>query len=420
MSRSIIVANRLPYPLDDGWNVRTFHVVRSIARFARTTLIVFRAGDDALVSEAAAELGHDVEVVTVPPPTYNTPLRLALGAVSRWPIHVWNQESAAMRRAVRRIASHGADLCVLVTTGFERYLNDLPAGSVRVIDTHNLDSATIARYARTDPSPFRRLYARLTARKLQRQEQRLFPLVDLVWVCSDEEAAVARRLAPSATIQVAPNGVDTESFAPTVPMAIPERLLFFGRLDYSPNVDGLAYMANEILPRIREASPRVELVVVGAGDRGAADAIARRASGIRVLGRVDDIRPTLAEASVVVVPLRVGGGTRLKIVEALAAARPLVSTAIGAEGLRLAAGRDLLIADDPASFANAVLSLLRDPAAAERIGRAGRETVVARYDWGNIGAGIRRDLEGALERGSAASVSTRGSAAPTPSASARR
>jgi len=414
--RALVLANRLPFPIDDGWRVRTFHVVRNIARVADVTLLVFHddAGADAGAQLAAAReaFGPAVRVVPVRPPRMPRPLRALLGAATRWPLHVWNQESAAMRAAVRRLAAEPFDYCLTVATFFERYLDDLPPGAVRVVDTHNLDSLLIERYARTARSPARRVYAQLTARKLRDLERRVFEQADLVWVCSEPEVPMAHDIAPGAPVRVAPNGVDTTRMRPVDGVvAEPSRLLFFGRLDYYPNVDGLEFFVDEILPRIQRARPDVTLQVVGAGDRTAVDAIARRNAAVHVVGRVDELLPELARAAAVVVPLRAGGGTRLKILEALSAARPLVSTRIGAEGLHLTSGHDCLLADEADAFADAVLQLLADPAMAARLGTAGRETVIAEYDWASIGDGIAADLERAR--------ATRGLAAPN-AAGARR
>jgi glycosyltransferase involved in cell wall biosynthesis len=394
--RALVLANRLPYPLDDGWNVRTFHVVRNVARLADVTLLVFHAGgEDAQLQAAREALGAGVRVVPVTPPTMPTSVRLALGALTRWPLHVWNQESAAMRETIRRlVATERFDYVLTVATFFERYLDLFPEHAVRVVDTHNLDSLLIARYARTPGSLGRRLYAAVTARKLRALEARVFERADLVWVCSEPEVPLAHEIAPGVPVRVAPNGVDTMRFRPAEGIApVPNRLLFFGKLDYYPNVDGLQHIVDDILPLVQRERPDVELRVVGAGDRTAVEAIARRNAAVHVVGRVDDLGPELAQAAVVVVPLRAGGGTRLKILEALSAARPLVSTRIGAEGLGLTSGHDSVLADAPEEFAAAVLRLLADPAAAEALGAAGRETVVARYDWRSIGDVIARDLE---------------------------
>lgn len=311
-----------------------------------------------------------------------------------------------MRAAfAKALATERFDACLSVATFFARYHAALPPHVLRLVDTHNIDSLLMDRYAATDRSLARRVYARLTARKLRALEASVFATSDLVWVCSDEEVPIVRERALGARVRVAPNGVVTSRFAPLPgATAVPDRLLFFGRLDYYPNVDGLAHFVDDVLPLVQQQRPGVELVVVGSGDRAQADAIAARNPAVRVLGRVPEVLPELAAASVVVVPLRAGGGTRLKIVEALSAGRPVVSTSVGAEGIQVTSGDELLLADTPAAFADGVVALLADPARAERLGAAGRRLMIERYDWDSIGDGILRDLADAAARRHGGSV----------------
>lgn len=389
--RVLILANRVPFPPDDGWKVRCYHVVRAVAATADVTFVVFHAGDDAQLAAARKELG--VDLIAVAPPRPHTPGRLLAGLVSRTPLTVVNQRSRAYTSALRGvIGSRRFDVALCVSTIMSPHLRLLPADVPRVIDTHNIDAVTYARWAQTLQPSLRRRYTALTASKLRRFEQRAFGEAELVWVCSDEEAALARRIAPAANVWTVPNGVDTKHLSPLPAPPAPKRLLFFGRLDYFPNVDALTHFAREILPLVRAEEPDVELEVVGAAATAEVHRLAREHPAIRIRGRVDDIRSVLACAAVVVVPLRVGGGTRLKIVEALSMAKPTVSTTIGAEGLDLVPGEDLLVADTPAEFAVAIGSLLGDPQRAAQLGAHGRETVRDRYDWGRVEQVIEASL----------------------------
>ena len=389
--RALILANRVPFPPDDGWKVRCYHVVRSVAATADVTLVVFGAENDAQLAAAREELG--VDLIAVAPPRRHTPDRLLAGLVSRTPVTVLNQRSRAYTSAIRQVVgSRRFDVALCVSTIMSPHLRLLPAGLPRVIDTHNIDAVTYERWARTLAPSLRRRYTALTAAKLRRFEQRAFAEAALVWVCSDEEAALARELAPGANVWTVPNGVDTQHMSPLATPPVPKRLLFFGRLDYFPNVDALAHFARDVLPLVRAAEADVELEVVGAAATAQVHALARDHPAVRLRGRVEDIRSVLASAAVVIVPLRVGGGTRLKIVEALSMARPTVSTTIGAEGLDLVPGEDLLVADTPAEFAAAIRSLLDDPQWAAQLGAHGRRTVRDRYDWRQVGQVIEASL----------------------------
>jgi glycosyltransferase involved in cell wall biosynthesis len=192
-------------------------------------------------------------------------------------------------------------------------------------------------------------------------------------------------------VAVVPTGVDTTYFAP--PPADPRHthLVFTGSMDWLPNEDGMLFFVREVLPLIRQLEPAVTLSIVGRAPTPAIERLASE-SGIEVTGRVDDVRPHIARGAVYVVPLRIGGGTRLKIFEAMAMAKAVVSTTIGAEGLPVRDGEHLRIADTPRAFADAVLHLLQHDAERERLGRQARQLVVDRYDW----AAAATELEKAL------------------------
>jgi len=381
---AIVLANRLPWPLDDGWKVRTFHVVRGIARHARVTLVVFNGSADG--DEAAAAFGPEVRLITVEPPRPYTAGALVRGLVTRYPVHIWNQESSALRGTLAALVSADPpDVFVAESTFVARYMDGIPAGVPRVIDTHNVDSVTFGRYATAmRPGP-RRVYATITARKLASFERATYRRANAVWVCSDVEREIVRGMAPSTPVWTVPNGVDTRHFSPAGSASDPDRVLFFGRLDYYPNVDGLGYFIREILPELKRRRPGIRFDVVGAGAAREVEALASMDPAVRLVGRVPDLRTVLRGAAVVVVPLRVGGGTRLKVLEAMSMARPVVSTAIGAEGIAARSGEDLVIADDARAFGAAVADLLDDPAKAAAIGESGRSLVSRHYDWSHIG-----------------------------------
>lgn len=389
---ALILANRLPFPLDDGWKVRTWHVIEAVASVMPTTLAVAQPDSPGLLAEAERSFAGPVEIATFRLGRRNSPLRVAAGLFTPYPLLYWNQQSRDARRRVRQLAAaRHFDVGLAVLTYLHPYLRCLAPGARRIVDTHNVDSVNMDRYVRTLPPGPRRLYAAMTARKLRALEGRVLAAGES-WVCSEEEAAEVRRAVPGADVTVVPNGVDTGRFAPTGASPVPGRLLFFGRLDYFPNTQAIAWFAREILPLVRREMPGAHLEVVGPAAPASLAGLLAATPGATLRGPVDDVPAALAEAAVVVVPLQAGGGTRLKILEALGSARPVVSTTVGAEGLALEPGRDLLIADGAEPFAQAVVALLRDPAAGQRLGAAGRDTVRARYDW----ALVRQQIAGLL------------------------
>jgi polysaccharide biosynthesis protein PslH len=390
----IVLANRLPFPTDDGWKTRTYHIIQGLLSRSPATLVTFHEGSSADVERFRRAIGGDLDVVTVPGPGGYSPRQLLLGLVTRTPVYVWNLRSRHYLDALRRVvAERNPDVAVAELTYMYPYLQEIEFQGTRIIDTHNIDSVVLARYAGALRSPLRRLYARATSARLRRFEGRVFNDAEQVWVCSHSELDLVSERAPAARAIAIPNGVDCQYFAPDPAVtAVPGRLLFFGRLDYEPNRDAVHFYADSIMPLLRQAEPGACLDIVGAGARQQLENLVRRTDGMRFVGRVEDLRVALNQAEVVVVPLRMGGGTRLKILEALAAARPVISTTVGAEGLDLVPGRDLLIADDPATFASAIHRLLSDGDLRCRLGRAGREAVLARYDWPAIQAAVRKGV----------------------------
>lgn len=384
---ALVLANRLPYPLDDGWKLRTYHIVRALARRADTTLLTFHRDDERRqVEEFRRSLDAPVEVISVPPPRSYSFTRVLLGLVSSTPIYVWNNRSRHFKRELDHLLRRRRYTVVVAElTAMYPYLSAIAADTLRVVDTHNVDSLLLRRYSRQMQSTVRRYYARHTARKLERFESQVYRDACVTWVCSEEERRHIEGTVESSNTWVVPNGVDIERLRPPVENRITRgRLVFCGRMDYYPNTDAVAHFAEAVLPQLRQIDCSTEFWAVGQAVPPRLRELADRTPGLRLTGRVDDVRPFLAEAEVIVVPLRVGGGTRLKILEAMAMARPIVSSTVGAEGLEIEPGRDLLLADGPAAFVTAVRSLQENRAYAEQLGKRARETVCRTYAWDRI------------------------------------
>ena len=250
-----------------------------------------------------------------------------------------------------------------------------------VIDSHDV-GYDLARQVATSSAPLgQRLHATFNWRKLAREELAAYTAADGVCVCSTADQKRLAADAPAATTVVIPNAADVEHLQPRDEDPAPDgrTVLFFGLLATVPNVDGVLYFLREIWPRITAARSDTRFIIIGADP---APAIRAQAGpGVTIVGPVDDLRPHLSAAAVVAVPLRLGSGTRLKILEGWAMARPVVSTSLGAEGLDCVPGRHLLIADDPSEFASSVLRVLSEPELAGELGRAGRALVSDRYSW---------------------------------------
>jgi glycosyltransferase involved in cell wall biosynthesis len=259
-----------------------------------------------------------------------------------------------------------------------------------VVDSHEIAYDLARQFARADASLCRRLYAAANWRKLRREELRTYRDADGVYLCSTADERRLLDQVPRVRTAVVPNAADVEYYQPRPADPPPDgrTVVYFGLLSTVPNIDGVTHFAQNIWPRVAAVHQAARWRIIGGRPPPSLQALA--GPRVELTGFVADLRPHLAGAAVVVVPLRLGGGTRLKIVEAMAMGKAIVSTTLGAEGIEAVPGRDLLIEDEPAAFANAVNRLLSDPGLAARIGQSARQLAVDRYGW----SGAARTLEG--------------------------
>ena len=277
---------------------------------------------------------------------------------------------------------------------------EFPEGVPVVLDEQNIEYDVLRRVVSVTGALPRKLYNYLDYAKLKREEERAWRAVAACALTSSRDEDFVRRVLPGARTAVVPNAVDLQRFAPTAGGADRGSLLFFGEIGYYPNTDALHFFLRDVLPRLRRSHPSIRLVIVGPS---VPKAIQRYASAdVIVTGAVADVRPYLEAARAVIVPLRVGGGTRLKILEAMAMAKPVISTRLGAEGLGVTGGRDILLADDPASFADQVRRVLDDADLATQLGSAARRMVETEYDWKTSVRKLEDLYEAAIVEGTSA------------------
>ena len=258
-----------------------------------------------------------------------------------------------------------------------------------VIDAHNIEHEVIRQYTRNG-GVGRRFYAGLNWRKLRREELSAFRKADGIVACSVADQGRILSDVRSARAAVIPNAADVEFYRPRAsdPPADGRTVVFFGLMSTFQNIDGALWFLREIWPRVVAARPHARCRIIGKGPPQAVLDFA--GPRVEIVGLVDDLRPHLASAAALVVPLRLGGGTRLKIVEGMSMGKAIVSTTLGAEGIEAVPQRDILIADDPESFAASVLRLLDDPGLAARLGSSARRVAVERYAWSTAAAKLEQ------------------------------
>ena len=372
-------------PPATGSRIRTMEILKSLSAKHDVTYVAFADDERQLSSiEEARQMCSDVKVV-FREHRYSK-MKLLKGLMVRTPFTILNYHDPEMARIAQDMQQN-ADYDLIHAEGvFMAQYVDFSSARPYVLSTHNIESTIMNRFAETTPNPAKRLYARLTHEKLNRYESEIMQRFDRTLVVTEEEKLLATKMSPQAQVVVVPNGVDTEFFKPSPD--IPEEantLVFTGLMDSRSNVDGVLFFVREILPLIRREVADVKLRILG--QRPAAEVMAlAEEPGIEVTGFVPDVRPPAQSAAVHVVPLRVGGGSRLKILQALALEGAVVSTSVGAEGLNLKPNEHFILADDPAQFAKQTISLLRNPSRRAELGKIGRELVVKKYDWRTITA----------------------------------
>lgn len=394
----LFLTGNLPYPPTDGWKIRVFSLLKGLASRHKVTVVSFmRRIDDAFAVEQLRD--HGISVHVLPRDSRYSPITLAHGLIGQTAFPILNYRDDRMTRLVAQVMQNERfDLVQSESMHMAQYCLELPQPTI--LDLHNIESLLMKRYAKQETNPLKRLYAEVTWRKLATYEREVCGRFTHCLTCSDEERVLLQTRSRVDRVSVIPNGVDIvanrgENWPDPPTVHAGERIVFVGRMDYHANVEGVQWFCRSVWPRIREARPGVKFQIVGGHPVPAISRLARPGE-IEVTGFVKDVRPYVQQASVVVVPLRIGGGTRLKILEALAMGKALVSTTVGAEGIEAAPSRDLIIADRSDDFADHVVSLLAQPEVRRKLGAAGRRLVEDRYNWDTIVASLENLYEQCL------------------------
>jgi glycosyltransferase involved in cell wall biosynthesis len=388
--RVLFLSRWFPYPADNGSRIRILNLIRRLAIRHEIGLLSFTSN---LVrpEHLAALRSWCAHIETVPYQAYRPMSRRALAGFldgrPRSVVDTFSHELAA--QAVRLARDWTPDLVLASQIDMAPYALSLKCRA-RVLEELELN-ALYHVFARA--RGLKRLRAGLTWWKLARYVRQILAAFDLCTVVSESERQRVLAAAPAARrVEVVPNGLDLADYREDYGSPEAETLIYAGALTYSANFDAVHYFLREIYPRILASCPNVRFTVTGSLE-GVPVQRLPRLPGLKLTGYLDDIRPAIARSWVSVVPLREGGGTRLKILESLALGTPVVTTGKGAEGLNLLHGREVLIADTPEQFADAVQALLADPQLRERLSREGRQAVAARYDWRSIGNRLDHLLE---------------------------
>lgn len=381
----------LPNPPHSGAPRRVHGLLNELGRRHDVSLLAFTAPGEATNANLQATRQYCTEVVTIENDRLDRALNLnrkrKRGIQFRSLLHLQSYERLiyhhpSFQRALDGLVAR-TDFDVITAESVLMGSYHLPRTARLVLDEHNIEydilwRTTAVERRRYVPS-VRKLYNWVNYLKLRREERAAWQQFDGVTLTSERDEQLLRRDAPEKRTAVIPNGVDTEFFHPSAGPVEPGAILFFGAINYYPNTEALLFFLDEVFPHIKRQRPGARLWIVG--QQPPAAIASRAAEDVIVTGLVADVRPYLERAAVVIAPLRIGGGTRLKIVEAMAMGKPIVATHLGAEGLEVNDGEDILLADTAEDFANQVTRVLGDAALAQRLGEAARRLAESRYTW---------------------------------------
>lgn len=394
--RILFLTPQLPYPPHQGTTIRNYGLIDGLAARGHDLALVsfLEPGQPDPAETPLATICDPLITVPVPGRTRAGRLRDLAAGHADMARRLWSPDFlAAVQRVLNAgrfdaIHFEGIELMSYLAPLLPRLRRDMP-DALLIYDAHNAEHALQARIARQDWRTARRwplaLYSSIQAGRLGRFEGAAVRNADHVLACSEADAAQLAALGAQTPITVIPNAIQMAAYDASQPSAdLPHpALVFTGKMDFRPNVDAVLWFAGEILPRIRAEVPGAHFAVVGQKPHARLGALAGH-PGVTVTGRVPAIQPYLQAADVYVAPLRMGSGTRLKLLEAMAMGRAIVSTSLGAEGLNAEPGTHLLLGDTPETFAEAVVSLLRDETRRAEMGARAAVFVRQRYDWAAI------------------------------------
>ncbi len=374
-------------PLDSGGKIRSYHILKELARKHEITLYTYYAEhpNDAhptLESLFARVLCRPLRIA--PPRSLSDSLDYARHFFSSYPHIMTRFYRPSILKEVRKLVQSERYDSIICDFLIPARIIPWELSCPKVLFTHNVEAAIYRRQYETVRNPIWKTAAWREYRVTERAEQRYLRRADHVLTVSDADRDTFARTIDRSKITTIPTGVDVEYFQPQTGACQPNTLVFTGSMDWLPNEDAIVFFANQILPRIRREIRDISVLIVGRRPSPKLLALAASDRRMRVTGTVEDVRPYIQQGSVYIVPLRIGGGTRLKIFEAMAMAKAIVSTSIGAEGLPVKHGVNIRIADSAEEFARSITSLLRDPAERSKLGGAARQLVEQEYSWATV------------------------------------
>lgn len=393
----LFLAPRVPLPADTGGKIRTLNILKQIAKTNEVVLLCFSfEAEDQRYKRELEVLGIQCHFV----PMKDTPLWKKVYNVlfSSVPHSIAKYGTKTMRRKVEALLKGDAFDAIHIDHLHMAHYVPEKRKVFSILDEHNVEYKILERCSTVARSPIKKMLYTGQAVKMHHFEVYKAQEFRGVFTCSEDDRSILNKVTNGMVpIHVIPNGVDTEYFAASGKQEAEDAMVFTGSMDWLPNDDAITYFCAEILPLIWRENKNIKLYVVGKSPSASVKAMAAQDPRVIVTGRVDDVRLYVEKAKVFIVPLRIGGGTRLKILEAMAMNKATVSTKIGAEGIEYTNDVDIAIADAPEHFARTVVSLIENEKAAREMGEAGRRLVCKKYDWNIVGKKIKAVYQESLK-----------------------
>ena len=385
----LFLSTRSPYPLISGHSLRTYHILKGAAQNHNVTLVTFiQLPEHELKDENLNHLRSFCKAVypfKIPADMSRTKLAtmLFLNLFSSLPFVGQKYDAPLMRQKIREIMqTEHIDLVHVDMLPLTVYINEFKS-LPRILVNHNVESVRLYRWFQTEPNPIKKAYLGLQWLKLRSFERSAMEKFDGCVVVSEIDKKLLLKMGVKSKLFVVPNGTNTEFFKSTGKKVIDNSVLWIGHMDVHTNKDAVLYLWKEIYPILRKKYPEVKMTFVGTAPPKEISAAARADGNVRVTGFVDDIRPYIDEAAVIVIPIRIGSGTRLKILDSMAMGKAIVSTSVGCEGLNVDDGKNILIADDPEDFADKTIELIKNTGMRIILEKNALELAKS-YDWNLI------------------------------------
>ncbi len=395
--RILFFSPRIFWPADSGARIRDYYLLRALASRASLTFLGICLPEE-LNSLPQPRNGFNVSpeaIRLVPQSGRYSAWNLVRGFVGPTPLSILNYHDQKVADELQRLLGERSFDVVQIEgihlAGYLPIIRSAPSRPLVICDWHDVESDRMARYSEHAPNWLQDIYARRTSGLLRSAERKLLTDCDAHVTVSDRDLQLLRGMVPQIRAQVIENGVDVGLYTPLrdAEEEACRCVLFVGSMDFHPNIDAATYFAREVWPKIHTQTPDLQFVIVGSRPVAAVRELTK-IPGVVVTGTVEDVRPYYRKARAAVAPLRIAGGTRLKILEAMAAGIPVVATQIGAEGLEIKPDHDFLVGDTPDQMAAAVSRLHASPALRRQLSTRGRDLVMTRYDWAALGESLYR------------------------------